>query len=149
MIIIASTDADKAVAYGFLREHGVMLGMSDDFNALGRLGADGKLMGVVAFNSFNGKLCSMHCAGNGNWVSRAFIKAVFHYPFITCGKNYITITVAGDNLKSVKFVRHMGFRVMHRLRDGWDDGVDTVVLMMTRQECRWLPQEKQDDRKTA
>lgn len=149
MIIVANSPSDKEVAMRFLNAHGVNVAMTDDFNAFGRLGADNKLLGVVAFNSFNGKTCAMHVAGDGNWLSKDLIRASFHYPFVTCGVRHIVATISGSNLKSIRFTKHMGFEVLFRLPCGWSNTEDMVVLGMPHNKCRWLAQEQDNELKVA
>jgi RimJ/RimL family protein N-acetyltransferase len=149
MIIVAKSPEDKEVARAFMQAHGVNISKSDDFNAIGRINAEGKLMGVVVYNGFNGMCCSMHNAGDGNWISREFLKVAFHYPFVECDLNHIIVTVAGDNARALKLDKHLGFRVLFRIPHGWAKGVDTVILGMARHECRWIEQEKQRELKIA
>jgi len=140
---------DKRMALQFLGAHGVILLETSDFNALGRFNPERKLIGVVGYNGFNGKVCCMHSAGDGNWVSREFLRDAFHYPFVTCDVNHLIGTVAGDNARALKFNKHLGFEVLFRLRNGWSDGVDTIIMGMTKQSCRWLAQEKQNELQAA
>ena len=149
MLIVAKSVADKEVARRFVKDHGIDIPMSDDFNAIGRINTENKLMGVVVYNGFNGLTCSMHNAGDGNWISREFLKVAFHYPFVECGLNHILVTVAADNERAMKLDKHLGFRVLFRVRHGWARNVDTVVLGMARHECRWVEQEKQRELKIA
>jgi RimJ/RimL family protein N-acetyltransferase len=148
MLAFARSDADKHAAREFLRTHGVELPFSSDFMALGRFSA-GKLIAVVGYNGFNGAICSMHNAGDGNWISREYLREAFRYPFETCARSHIVVTVAANNHRALKLNKHLGFEVMHRFRDGWEPGVDTVIMAMTKQACRWIRQEKQDERKAA
>lgn len=140
---------DKRMALQFLGAHGVILLETSDFNALGRFNAERKLIGVVGYNGFNAKVCSMHSAGDGNWVSREFLRDAFHYPFVTCDVNVIVGTVAGNNARALKFNKHLGFEVLFRLKDGWESGIDMVVMGMSKQSCRWLTQEQKHELQAA
>jgi RimJ/RimL family protein N-acetyltransferase len=46
--------------------------------------------------------------------------------------------VAASNTRSLKFVQRMGFKEIHRVKDGWDTGDDLIVLQMLREDCHWL-----------
>lgn len=141
MIVVANTDAEKWAMFLFLQEHGVKLHRSEDFQAIGRLSrasGEPKLIGVVAYNGFCGNVCSMHIAGDGNWVSREFIKLAFDYPFNQAKVEAVIAPVAADNAKALRFDKHFGFKEIHRVKDGWDSGVDLVYLQLLRSECRWL-----------
>jgi RimJ/RimL family protein N-acetyltransferase len=142
MIVVANTDASKWAMYNFLKGRGVHLSRSEDFQAIGRLSAHSQeLIGVVAFNNFVGNVCSIHLAGDGNWVSREFIRAVFDYPFRQLSVVAMIAPVPGNNHKALKFDTHFGFRVIHTVRDGWEKGVDLHLLQLRKEDCRWLGKE--------
>lgn len=150
MIVVADTDVLKWAMYDFLKKRGVLLHRSEDFQAMGRLSPIKRdLLGVVAYNGFCGNICSMHMAGDGNWVSRDFIKMAFDYPFNQLGLKAILAPVAATNTKALKFDKHIGFHEIHRLPDGWDDGVDLVLLEMRREDCRYLNEVKREPTKVA
>lgn len=138
MIVSSNTDQNRAALWGFLQMMGVHLPKSDDFQALGRVGVEGKLIGVVGFNGFVGTTACMHTAGFGNWVSRALISQSFHYPFVQVGIRHLFATVAADNKKALRFDRKMGFKDWNVIPQGWKDGVDLIILKMSREECRWI-----------
>lgn len=138
MIITSRNDADRLAMYGFLRMNGLPIHASQDFQAVGRIGSDNRLMGVVAFNGFVGKMACIHSAGRGNWVSRDLIVQAFHYPFVQLGLRYLIATVAADNERALKFDRRMGFKDWERLPQGADDNTDLLILRMTREECPWI-----------
>lgn len=138
MIVSANTDNSKWALWGFLRAHGVDIPRSEDFRALGRLSPHTKdLIGVVGYNGFCGKTCQMHMAGDGNWVNREFLFAAFDYPFNQLKLNMVLGPVAGDNARALKLDAHLGFKEVARVKDGWDDGVDLIVLGLKREDCRW------------
>lgn len=112
--------------------------MSDDLQALGRYDSNGKLFGVVAFNGFNGLVCSMHCAGKGHWLSRKFLHQIFHYPFVQLKLEHVLASVAANNEKALRLDRKVGFTDVMRIPNGWSRGVDTILLKMSRNECRWV-----------
>jgi hypothetical protein len=43
-----------------------------------------------------------------------------------------------DNAKALGFDGHLGFREVHRVKDGHSAGVDTCFFEMRREECRWI-----------
>jgi RimJ/RimL family protein N-acetyltransferase len=139
MIFTANTDAKKHAMWKFLSLHGVRLQRSEDFNAIGRVSVlTGDLIGVVAFNNFCGRICGMHAAGDGNWISRELIRAAIDYPFHQLGLVALVAAIAADNAKSLRIAQHFGFRELHRVKDGAEHGVDLVFVQMRREECRYL-----------
>ena len=96
------------------------------------------LKAVVVYCGFFGKSCSMHVASNGShWMTRDFLKTAFELPFKNWNLKVIIGTVAGNNVKSLKLCRHLGFREVAVIPDAHDDG-DLVVLEMRPTNCRFL-----------
>lgn len=139
MIVTSDTDANKHAMWQFLYDRGVRLHRSEDFQAIGRVSpATEQLIGVVAYNGFCGNVCQMHIAGDGNWVSREFIRAAFDYPFRQLGLAAVLGALPADNHKAMKFDTHFGMREVHRITNGWANGVDLVLVQMNREDCKWL-----------
>jgi RimJ/RimL family protein N-acetyltransferase len=145
MLIVADSDVTKWAMFNFLCEHGVRLSRSEDFQAIGRLSENTReLIGVVAYNGFCGRVCSMHMAGIGNWISREYIRAAFAYPFKQLELAAVISPVAANNSRALRLDTHFGFREVHRVTDGWERGVDLVLLELKREHCRHLG-EKQNE----
>jgi RimJ/RimL family protein N-acetyltransferase len=104
---------------------------------IGRTDSQGKLMGVVGYDGFNGASAEMHCAGEGNWLSRKMLYAVFDYPFRVCGLEVVLIQVASGNVESLKLVTHVGFKVEAIINGAHPDGA-LWILSMNRKECRFF-----------
>ena len=138
MIVTSKNDGLKLAMFMFLRNRGVLLHRSEDFQAIGRVGVAGQLIGVVGYNGFCGRCCSMHIAGDGNWVSREFIRAAFDYPFNQIGVEYVVSPLGADNHRALKFDKHFGFTELARIPEGWDVGVDLVILKLKKSDCKWL-----------
>lgn len=139
-VVTALTMEEKQAMLGFLRAHEVLLPPSADFQAFGTVSNETEcLMGVVAFNGFWGHVCTMHTAGEGNWVSRALIWRCFDYPFRQLGLRAVLAPVAASNHRALKFDTRLGFREVHRIPGGWDGSADDlVVLQLLREDCKWL-----------
>lgn len=145
MIHVADTIPKKELALHFLRERGVLLHRSDDFQALVRISdVTQQIIGVVAFNGFCGNVCSVHLAGDGNWVSREFIRKVFDYPFRQLNLVAIVAPIAATNERALRFDKHFGMREVHRIKDGWEAGVDLILLEMRKEDCRYLEEENHE-----
>jgi L-amino acid N-acyltransferase YncA len=96
---------------------------------------------VAVFDRWSTHDCCGHIASDGSrtWLTRAFLAAAYHYPFVLGGCRRITGLVAANNLTALRFDMHMGFKHEGRLRCAGDDGGDTIILGMLRHECRFLP----------
>jgi len=138
-VVSALTVDEKITVLNFLQQHEVRLPPSGDFQAFASLSEfDNAVLGAVAFNGFWGHVCSMHVAGTGRWLSRTLIWRSFDYPFRQLDMRAVMAPVAASNTRSLKFVQRMGFREIHRVKDGWDTGDDLIVLQMLREDCHWL-----------
>lgn len=148
MIVSSQSDASRWMLWSFLVNHGVKLQRSEDFQAIGRLGTNGSLLGVIGYNGFTGLTCQIHTAGDGNWVSRELIKATFHYPFVQLKLEHLFAPVAATNSRALRFDRRMGFKDALRIENGWDHGEDLILLTMAKKDCRWINLDVQE-RKAA
>jgi L-amino acid N-acyltransferase YncA len=139
-VVSALTVQEKMTMLGFLHTHDVRLPPSGDFQAFGSVSeTTNTLMGVVAFNGFWGHVCTMHTAGEGNWISRKLIWRSFDYPFRQLGLRAVLAPVAASNERALRFDRKIGFKEVHRVSEGWDAGDDLIVLQLLREDCHWLP----------
>ena len=74
-------------------------------------------------------------------IRHGFFHAGFRYFYQTCGKLVLTAMTPADNDRALKLAKRVGFRETHRIKDGYNYGVDMVVLEMRKEECKWLHQE--------
>jgi hypothetical protein len=80
----------------------------------------------------------MHIASEGNgWMTKNFLWAAFDFPFNKLGVRVILATIAGNNNKSLRLSRHLGFQEIATIADAHDEG-DLVILEMRPQHCKWL-----------
>lgn len=147
MIVTSNTDKARWALFLFLKERGVELSRSEDFQAIGRINKELAILGVVGYNSFCGSTCAMHVAGIGNWMSRELIRAAFDYPFRQLGMVQIFACTALNNARALRLERRIGFKPLLSIPNGWGAGVGLEILGMHKSECRWL--EKIDALKAA
>lgn len=105
--------------------------------AIGSVGSDNVLHGVVGFDGFNGASCQMHVAGDPGWVNRAILHAAFDYPFNFAGCSVVLGVVPSGNAEALRFNERLGFRTVAVIPEAHPDGA-LVVMAMDREECRWL-----------
>ena len=99
---------------------------------------DGKLIGGVVYDYFNGASICMHVASDGgNWLTREFLWFAFYYPFVQLGVKRITGLVPESNLAARRFDEHLGFILEARMKDAHPTG-DVLVYRMLKSECRYL-----------
>ncbi len=108
-----------------------------NLRCLGNVTSEGKILGVVGFDSWNGASCQIHVAGNGNWVTREFLRCVFDYVFNTAKLKVVVCIIESINKKSLKFTRHVGWKEVTRIVDGHPSG-DLIVFEMRPENCKFL-----------
>ena len=108
------------------------------YSALG-LESDGELVaGVVVDQWVPEQRCQLHCAGEGrHWLTRTFLFEVFNYVFNQLRCKVILSPVAGGNIDSLRFIKHIGFTEVCRIPDADETG-DLVLLSYYKDQCRWL-----------
>jgi L-amino acid N-acyltransferase YncA len=101
-----------------------------------------EILAVACYDTFTAFDCHMHIASNGSrlWLTRAFLREAFAYPFLQCGLRRITGLVSASNKDAMRFDLHLGFRIEGLCREGAPDG-DLFILGMLRRECRFIPQQ--------
>lgn len=107
---------------------------------IGNVNRDGKILGVVGFDGWNGASCQMHVAGEGNWINRDLIRATFDYAFNVAGLKVVLGLVPSGNDKALRFDKHIGFTEIARIKGGHPDGA-LVILELRRENCRYLRNE--------
>ena len=68
----------------------------------------------------------------------ALLREVFHYIFITADRLTAVGLVNSDNIKALNFDKKIGFRELTRIKDGHSKGIDTVILELRREDCKWI-----------
>ena len=97
---------------------------------------DEKIVAGVIYENWNRRSVVTHIAIEGR-LTRSFLYAIFHHPFVTCGVNKIISAVNDTNTKSVLMVENMGFIAEGRLKDCSPDG-DIILYTMQKSDCRFL-----------
>lgn len=133
------TDKPLMVLFEYLEQKcGIM--WTPDFQALGRV-VDGRLVGVIGFNNFNGASCQMHMAGEPRWVSRGLIETAFRYVFIMRDLKMAFAFVPSGNQVALDIDLRVGFKKLMTIRDAHPDGA-LHVLQMRKENCRWLGRQR-------
>lgn len=132
--------ADKDRIYRFVSER-IKHWEWGNFTALG-LERNGEIIAGVLFNEYvENTRCSIHCAGDGNWLNREFLWMVFDYAFNQLGCKVIVNPVSVSNKPSMRFTEHIGFKPALLLEDGAEDG-DLMIFTLHKKDCKWLDNEK-------
>jgi RimJ/RimL family protein N-acetyltransferase len=104
--------------------------------AIGLL-SNGRLIAGVLYDHYNGASIAMHVAGEGNWLTRDFLRICFHYPFEQLKVRKVIGMVSSANKQAQRFDEHLGFTLEATIKDAAPDG-DLLLYSMTREQCRFF-----------
>jgi len=126
---------------------GVVEWVAKQTNEFGGFGSDvgigwlknGSIVAGVVYAEWNGPNVVCHIASDRShgWLTRAYLWAIFDYPFNQLGVERITVCVGEGNKDSQRFVRHLGFILEARLKGAHPTG-DILIFCMKRQDCRFI-----------
>lgn len=103
---------------------------------------DKGIAAVAVFDSFSPDGCNVHWAIENPMVLRhGFLEEIARHLFVVCKRKRIFGLVPANNKKALKFDLHVGMREVARIPHAMGEGIDYIVMTMTREECRWLPEE--------
>jgi RimJ/RimL family protein N-acetyltransferase len=97
---------------------------------------DAKTIAGVIYENWNKRTVFCHIAIEGR-LTKAYLKAIFDYPFNVLNVEKIIVPVVTDNQKSIKLVQNMGFAEEARIKDGSPLG-DIIFMTLARKDCRFL-----------
>lgn len=97
-------------------------------------------VGVAVMDSWTYTTVQVHFAVMRPMVLKhGFLEEIADYVFNVCSKIKMIGLVPADNEKALKLDKHIGFKELYRLKDGYDFGVDYVIMELTRADAaRWL-----------
>ncbi len=99
-----------------------------------------ELIAGVAYSDFNGPNIVAHIASDGSkrWLTREFLRVMFHYPFMQAGVNRITCMIGSGNAASIKLCKHLGFTHETTLDGAHRDGNLLIFRMWKKDARKWL-----------
>jgi RimJ/RimL family protein N-acetyltransferase len=116
----------------------VCLGVTDGFRGIKIIEGD-EVLGMVGYDDWTVTGVTMHIYVKDTRALSGgkFIEEAFRFPFSN-GRKVVVGTIPSDNLASIKFAEWLGFDETYRIRDGYDDGIDMIILEMRKENCRFL-----------
>lgn len=99
---------------------------------------DGSIAGMVAYDSWTKNSVQAHMAVESPIAWRALAPETFRYPFEQVGIGVILGVIPAYNQKSLTMAKRLGLVETYRVPNGWDTGVDLVLLELAKENCRWL-----------
>lgn len=112
------------------------------------LDENGIILACAVFDTWTYTSGQVHVAiENKAAIRYGFIEVCMGYFFNTCDRKVMIGLTPANNLKSLKFNRHLGFTELFRVKDGYDHGVDYVVQELRKEDCRWIIHGKENSRR--
>ena len=98
------------------------------------------IQAVVVADSFTQSSCCVHFAiDNPMAIKHGLFHEVSRHLFNVCGRHSLIGLVPSNNDRAIALDLHIGFVEVGRVPDGQAEGVDTVILQLTRENAaRWL-----------
>lgn len=98
-----------------------------------------EIAAVVMYGRVSRGACEMAVMsdGRGDWVTRAFRRAAFDYPFNVLGLNRCSSFVDVDNQPAIAMNVRLGFQLEGVARQ-YLDGRDAYAMSLLRRECKWI-----------
>lgn len=119
------------------------LTLHSGFGAIEAIDDSGRILGMVGYDGWWPGAVALHIAIDHPSALRHLLRPGFGVAFDAkpggFGKSAVTATVLSTNEKSLRLVRHLGFRHIHTGRDYAGAGVHVEFFEMRRDECRWIP----------
>ncbi len=98
--------------------------------------AAGTVQAVVIWDQWTETLAVAHIAVDSPMALRVLCREGF--PWFFRHREIMMGHVRASNAKALRLDKHLGFREVHRIKDGFAPGDDLVVLEMRRADCKWL-----------
>jgi len=110
----------------------------------------GEIAGIVVMDNWTPSGCQTHFAiDNANCIRRGLLREVAIHIHIQCNRRYIFGLLPANNGEAHKFGLKLGFEEVARIPEGYDTGVDYIVLRLAKEDNRWLPKEFRQQEEAA
>lgn len=99
---------------------------------------DGELVGGVLVYGWTGPAAWIHAAGDGQWLTRGFARAVFGYVFKDLGCERLLACAERSNARSLRFMARFNFTHVATLDGVARDGGPMVINQLLRTDCQYV-----------
>jgi len=83
-------------------------------------------------------------------IRHGFLQEVFGFVFgDESGRKIAVGMMPSDNKEVLKFSSHIGMKELYRVPDVYDDGIDAVISVMKKDNCRWIEHGNIQERQSA
>ena len=131
--------------WGWVKEQTNVLRVEDTTGIVGIDLEKNETVAACVMDSWTDNSCLAHLMITTPMVFRHdFLQECADYFFNVAKLKYVFGLVPGDNHKALKLNKRLGFKEKSRLKDAWADGVDYVLLELTKETCTMLPKTDSD-----
>lgn len=101
---------------------------------------DGTIMGVCVCDSWTYSSVQLHVAIDNPIILKngRFLREVFGYVFTHADRQVALGLVPAKNEKALKFDRKLGFVEIFRIKQGYAEDEDMVILELRKENCKWI-----------
>ncbi len=101
---------------------------------------DDVVVASTIYEGFNGKNVWVHLAADESkrWMTKSYLHYCFHYPFNEMGVDRLSGYVNSDNYDAIRLNEHLGYKREAILKGASPTGLDVIIYVMWRQDCRFL-----------
>ena len=100
---------------------------------------NGLRVGAIVFDHWTHNSVFVHiCIDNSMLLRHGFVEEGFEYGFVTADRGKMFAQIDSNNVKSIKICKHLGFREIATLKDSVMDGMDSIILELYREDCKYL-----------
>lgn len=109
----------------------------EDTKGIVALDASEQIVGALVFDNWTFTSCTAHiCILNPIIIRRGFLEEGYRYVFEEAGREMLLGATPSDRIKALKLVRHLGWRELYTLKDGFAEGVDMIYTQFTKED--WI-----------
>ena len=140
--MIAFKAMDSEVEWQWVLDRAHPMQVKDTQGIVAYENTTGNIAGVVVMDSWTPSGCQTHFAiDNPICIRRGLFREVAHHIHVVCNRRYAFGLVPANNEAALKFDLKMGFEEVARIPEGYDIGVDYIVVRLAKENNRWLSDE--------
>jgi hypothetical protein len=108
-----------------------------DWKAIEAINGRNELQGLVLYDHFTPNSAQIHVYVKNALGCVRLAREAFRFPFEMLNRN-VLIGIVESKSKALKLALGFGFHEVGRVKDGFSDGSDSVILEMRKHECKWV-----------
>jgi len=99
---------------------------------------DGKPVGAIILDSWTKTSVQCHVGVENVMCLRKLQYEVADYVFNVCGRKLLIGLTPANNEKAIRINKTFGVKEHTRIPNAFEEGVDYIVYLMTKEDCRFL-----------